>query len=126
MMGATLSNRKSVIFFLCHSNDRSSQVLLKAVCVKPSSNHGRHLQQQQRQLSNGSVPQRPPTRRGHYSRGPPMWTLTGVVPLVCDQIWASILAGYPETTLRILVDQNVPEVKLRPAGCWTSAWSIVI
>ncbi len=55
-----------------------------------------------------------------------MWTLTGVVPLVCDQIWASILASYPETRLRILVDQNVPTVKLRPAGCWTSTCSIVV
>ena len=48
-----------------------------------------------------------------------MWKFTGVVPLVCDQIWASVLAGYPEPKLKILVNQNVPEVKVHVDSCLT-------
>ncbi len=102
--------------FSDHSS-RLSQVLLKAVCVKSSSSHNRHLQQQEQ--GSGTLSHRPVTRRGHHNRDEPMWNFTGVVPLVCNQIWTSILAGYPETRLKILVDQNVPEVSLRPAGCFT-------
>jgi hypothetical protein len=40
-------------------------------------------------------------------------TIKEVVPLVCDQVWALILAGYPYSQLKILVEQNRPTAVLR-------------
>lgn len=40
-------------------------------------------------------------------------TIKDVVPLVCDQVWALILASYPYSQLKVLVEQNRPTAALR-------------
>ena len=40
-------------------------------------------------------------------------TIKEVVPLVCDQVWALILASYPYSQLKVLVEQNRPTAVLR-------------
>ena len=40
-------------------------------------------------------------------------TIKDVVPLVCDQVWALILASYPHSQLKVLVEQNRPTAALR-------------
>lgn len=39
-------------------------------------------------------------------------TIKDVVPLVCDQVWALILANYPHSQLKVLVEQNRPTAAL--------------
>ena len=43
-----------------------------------------------------------------------------VVPLVCDQVWTLILNSYPNSQLKVLVEQNRPTAALKkksPSSC---------
>lgn len=59
-----------------------------------------------------------------FSSSSSSWRLSGVVPLVCQQIWSSILLGYPEAQLTILVNQHLPLVRAHTTSCTASKWRV--
>ncbi len=100
------------MFACCYAlfrNGSEGELLLKAVCVK-ARGRNRHLQDTS--LS--------PTATSKRARTPSKWGLSGVVPLVCQQVWSNILLGYPEARLTILVNQHVPLVRVHTTSCMAS------